>query len=422
MSQTVAEKIISQHVGRSVYSGEVAIAGVDGAMATDATGPLAIKAFRQMGGQALWRAESFALVIDHAAPAPNEQVANLHRLMRDFAGETGCKLYDVGEGICHQLMIEHGHVRPGAIFVGADSHTPTCGALNAFAIGVGSTDLAGVMLTGKTWLKVPASIRVELSGELPPGVVAKDLVLFLVGQIKAEGASYQAIELGGSAVAQLSLAGRITLANMAAEMGAKAALVDPEGLQLPYPFTPVRPDANARYSREYHFDVSILRPQISLPHAPDQVVPLDAAIGRRVDLAFIGSCTNSRLEDLRAAAAILRGRRIAGHVRLLIAPGSRRILDAALQDGTIADLIAAGASLITPGCGPCVGTHNGIPGDGETVISSANRNFRGRMGNPNAEIYLGSPAVVAASALCGVIADPGEVTRRQGDLPDHVTR
>jgi 3-isopropylmalate/(R)-2-methylmalate dehydratase large subunit len=409
MAQSIAEKIIARHVGHPVTPGEVVVARVDGAMATDATAPLAIEAFRAMGGRSLWRADRFALVIDHAAPAPNEQVANLHRMMRDFARETGCALYDVGEGICHQLMVEHGHVRPGDLFVGADSHTPTCGALDALAIGVGSTDLAGVMCTGKTWLKVPASIRAELSGRLAPGVSAKDLALFLVGRIGAEGASYQALELGGPAVAGLSLAGRMTLANMAAEMGAKAAVVDPAGLALPEPFAPVLPDPDAAYSRVLHVDVSELRPQVSLPHAPEQVVALDAVLGRRVDLAFIGSCTSSRLEDLHAAAAVLRGRRIAAHVRLLVAPGSRRVLADALRDNTIADLIAAGATLLTPGCGPCVGTHNGIPADGECVISSANRNFRGRMGNPNAEIYLSSPAVVAASALRGAIADPGEV-------------
>lgn len=413
MGQTLAEKIISRHAGHTVYQNEIAIVQVDGVMATDATAPFAIKAFREMGGKRLWDASKVALVIDHAAPAPNERIANLHSMMRVFAAEMGCVLYDVGEGICHQLMVENDHLRPGDLFLGADSHTPTCGALGAFAVGIGSTDAAAAMFTGQTWLKVPSSMKLVLDGQLPRGISAKDLILFLVGQIGQDGAIYQSIEFSGEALVGMSLASRMTVANMAAEMGAKAGMVDLRGLSLPYAYAPLEPDADAVYSAELRFDVSQLQPQISLPHEPDHVVPLAEVKGTRIQQAFIGSCTNARLEDLRVAAAVLRGRKIAPHVRLLIAPASKRVFNEALRDGTVSALSEAGAAFITSGCGPCVGTHNGIPGDGENIISSTNRNFRGRMGNPNAHIYLSSPAVVAASALCGELTDPRDVLQEE---------
>lgn len=409
MNQTVAEKIISAHVGRAVKAGEIVVVDVDGVMATDATAPLAIQAFEKMNGRRLWDPERVSLVIDHATPAPNERIGNLHQLMRDFSRRMGGHFYDVGEGICHQLMVENGHVKPGDIFVGADSHTPTYGALNAFAIGVGSTDLAAVLLTGKIWLKVPETIHIELTGEFPKGVTAKDLILFLVGQLSISGATYKSVEYTGPALQDLSLASRMTIANMSAEMGAKSGLVDPTGLTLPYDFSPTFPDDGADYINQIQFDVSSLQPLVAVPHSPDNVRPIDEVVGQSVDQAFIGSCTNSRLEDLHMAARILKGKNIHPHVRLIIAPASKRVFDEALRDGTVALLSAAGATFITSGCGPCVGTHQGIPGDGEVVISSTNRNFQGRMGNRNASIYLGSPAVVAASALQGEITNPVEL-------------
>lgn len=406
MGLTIAEKIISRHAGQAVRAGDIAIVQVDGVMATDATAPLAIRAFRAMNGRRLWDPARVSLVIDHAAPAPNETVANLHKMMRNFAAETGCRLYDIGEGICHQLMVENGRVKPGDLFLGADSHSPTYGALNAFGVGVGSTDLAAAMLTGKTWLKVPRTIKIVLHGRLTANVTPKDVILFLVGQIGSDGANYRAVEFTGSAVADLSLAGRMVLANMSAEMGAKTGLVDPTGLDLWYPFEPTFPDPDAEYERELAFDVSDLRPQIARPHAPDNVVDIDAVIGTKIHYAFIGSCTNTRLEDLHAAAEVLRGKQLRDGVRLIIAPASKQVFNAALRDGTAAILSEAGATFITSGCGPCVGSHLGVPGDGEVVISSANRNFPGRMGNPKAFVYLASPAVVAASALAGEITEP----------------
>jgi 3-isopropylmalate/(R)-2-methylmalate dehydratase large subunit len=411
MGKTVAEKLISRRVGYDVAAGEIVIVPVDGAMVTDGTGPLAIKAFTEMGGKQLWDPARVSLVIDHAAPAPNERVANLHQLMRDFHQRYGGTFYDVGAGICHQLMVENGHVRPGEIFIGADSHTPTCGALNAFGVGVGSTDLAAVLLTGKIWLKVPETVQIVLEGRIAKGITAKDIILFLVGRLGIAGATYKAVEFTGTAVARLSVASRMTLANMSVEMGAKTGLVDPAGLKLPFLFAPVFPDDDAMYVTQYQFDVSDLRPQVALPNTPDRVVDVDQVLGQRIDQAFIGSCTNSRLEDLQMAAAILSGRHIHPQVRLIVAPSSRQVLKAALADSTAQTLVEAGATFITAGCGPCVGTHQGVPGDGEVIISTANRNFRGRMGNPKASIYLGSPALVAASALYGEITDPTSLTK-----------
>ena len=406
MNQTVAEKIISAHAGRNVKAGEIAVVQVDGAMATDSTAPLAIQAFEKMGGKRLWEPERVSLVIDHAAPAPNERIANLHKMMRSFSERMGCRLYDVGEGICHQLMVENGHVGPGDIFAGADSHTPTYGALNALGIGVGSTDVAAVFLTGKIWLKVPHTIRIELEGDFPRGVTAKDLILFLAGQLGIAGATYKVVEFTGPALYPLSLASRMTLANMTAEMGAKSGLVDPTNLSLGYDFSPIYADDGAHYSERHRFDVSALRPQVAAPHSPGNVVAVEEVTGRAIDQAFIGSCTNARLEDLQMAARILKGKKIHPRLRLIVAPASKRVLDDAMKDGTAAILSEAGATFITSGCGPCVGTHQGVPADGEVIISSTNRNFRGRMGNRYASIYLGSPAVVAASALQGEITDP----------------
>ncbi|MBN8581149.1 MAG: 3-isopropylmalate dehydratase large subunit [Anaerolineae bacterium] len=408
MAQTISEKILSKHAGKPVKAGDIAVVHVDGVMATDATSPFAIKSFRAMGGKKLWDSERVSLIIDHASPAPNETVANLHKLMRDFSAEMGCRLYDIGEGICHQLMVEDAHVRPGDLFLGADSHTPTYGALNAFGIGVGSTDLAATMVTGKTWLKVPKTIKITLNGELKKGVTSKDLVLFLVKELGVEGANYQAVEFTGETVKSMTLASRMAIANMSSEMGAKTGLVDPTGLDLWYPFEPTFADSGAEYVRELTFDVSALRPQIAKPHSPENVVAIDEVLGTKIHYAFIGSCTNTRLEDLHAAADVLKGKKLSSGVRLIIAPASKKVFNDALKDGTIGILSDAGATFITSGCGPCVGSHLGVPGDGEVVISSTNRNFQGRMGNPRAQVYLGSPAVVAASALAGEIMEPTE--------------
>jgi 3-isopropylmalate/(R)-2-methylmalate dehydratase large subunit len=404
--QTIAEKILSNHVGHKVYAGELVITDVDGVMATDTTAPLAIKAFREMGGTQVFDKNKCHLIIDHAAPAPNERIANLHKMMRHFAKEQGIRLFEIGEGICHQVIVDKQLVKPNDVFMGADSHTPTYGALNALACGVGSTDLAAVMLTGKIWLKVPKTIKVSCRGTLPKGTSAKDLVLYITGKLTISGATYQSVEFEGEAFEKMTLASRMTVCNMVAEMGGKTGFVHPKGLKLPYKFTPTKPDKNAIYSEIFDMNVSDLQPVLAVPNSPDNIVNVLEHIGRHIDYAFIGTCTNGRLEDLQAAAKILRGGKISSHVRFVIAPASKQVLLDAIQDGTAHALISAGATIINPGCGPCVGSHEGVPGDGEVVISAANRNFQGRMGNPNAAIYLASPAVVAASALKGEIALP----------------
>lgn len=403
-NQTLSEKIISAHAGRRVKPGEIVIVNVDGTMSHDAGTPYIIKAFEAIGGKFVWNPQKVTLVIDHAAPAPNERIARLHRMMRDFAAENDIRLFEAGEGICHQVMVEERIVRPGDLILGGDSHTCTYGALGAFAVGVGSTDLAGAWLTGQTWLKVPVSHAVILRGTLSPGVFSKDIALSLTGRLGMSGAVYQVLEFAGDALQQMSLSDRMTLANMVAETGAKTGILpnfpgadDPE---------PLRPDKNAAYAAVHEVDLSVLKPQISLPHAPDQILPIDRVQGRKVNVAFIGTCCNGRLEDLQAAATILKGRQIAKAVRLLIAPASRRVFSQAASNGTVEALSNAGATFLPPCCGPCAGTHLGVPGDQETVISSGNRNFPGRMGNRKANIYLGSPAVVAAAALCGELTDP----------------
>lgn len=406
MSQTIVEKIISRHTGKQVHADELVVTPVDAAMVSDTTGPLAINAFREMGGQHVWDPQKCILVIDHAAPAPNERISNIHMMMRKFAQEHQCILFEAGEGICHQLMIERKIARPGDIVIGADSHTCAYGALGALGTGVGSTDLAAVFLTGKIWLKVPRTIKIEIDGNLPAGVQSKDLILSLVSKLGVDGATYKSLEICGQTISRLSLASRIAVANMMIESGAKTGFVHPDGLELPYAFSPLLPDPDADYDQVLTLDASKMAPVISQPHSPANVVSVDELESKTIHYAFIGTCVNGRLEDLQTAARILKGAKIAPNIRLIIGPASRQVLLDAVKDGTAEILLQAGATFIPPGCGPCVGTHNGIPGDKEVVISSGNRNFKGRMGNPQAEIYLASPATVAASAREGKITNP----------------
>lgn len=418
MGQTIIEKILSRACGKAVGAGEIVVAKVDAVMAQDGTAPLAVQAFERMGGQGLFDPDRVNLVIDHSAPSPTEGISNLHKLMRDFAREKGATLFDIGSGVCHQVMVESGRVGPGCVVVGADSHTCTYGALNAFATGVGSTDLAAALISGHMWFKVPETIKIVCRGTLPPGVYAKDLILHLIGALTADGATYKAVEYTGEAVAALSIEGRFTVANMAVEMGAKAGLMETDTKTLAWleahggsGFSPVAADSDAAYVEVREFDVSGLEPQVAKPHRVDNVAPLSAVAGTKVDQAFIGTCTNGRMEDLREAAAVLKGRNVHPRVRLIVAPASRRIYLEAMREGVLAALAEAGAAVVTPGCGPCVGTHNGVPADDEVVVSTANRNFKGRMGNSNAQIYLASPAAVAAAAVAGEITDPRSFTR-----------
>ena len=415
MGKTIIEKIISAHSGQDCSAGDIVVAQVDFVMGQDGTSPLAIRAYENMDGKELFDPGKVALVIDHSSPSPLEGVSALHKLMREFAKQKGCRMYDIGEGVCHQLIPESGKVGPGSLVIGADSHTCTYGALNAFSTGVGSTDLAGGLISGKMWFKVPETVKFVCSGVLPKGVYAKDLILFLMGQVTADGCTYMAAEYTGEAIADLSVEGRFTVSNMAIEMGAKAGLMEADRKTFEWlkqytdrEFEAVSADPGANYNRVLEFDVSNLEPQVAKPHRVDNVAPISELVGKPIQQAFIGTCTNGRLEDLRVAASILAGKKVNPDVRLIVAPASRKVYLDAMNEGIIQKLVEAGAAVVTPGCGPCVGTHNGVPSDGETVISTANRNFKGRMGNSNAEIYLASPATVAASALTGVFTDPRE--------------
>lgn len=406
MPQTIVEKIFSNLSGKPVQHGDLVVVPVDGTMASDTTAPLTIKAFQAMEGQKLWDPDKCCLVIDHAAPAPNERIADLHMMMRAFAKEQGCRLFEAGEGICHQLLVENQFLKPGRLFVGADSHTCSAGAVGTMGVGVGATDLAAVWLTGKIWLRVPKTIRIEINGPLPPGVYSKDLILSVLTKTGIAGATYQAMEFSGDTIAGLSLSSRITIANMMIEAGAKTGFIDPQGLDLPDAQLLPVPDPDACYHQSYALDASQAKPMVSLPHSPAQAESVGKVAGLAVQYAFIGTCVNGRLEDLQTAASILKNARVHSETRLIVGPASRKVYADACRDGTMQTLVKAGATIIPPGCGPCVGTHNGVPGTDEVVISSGNRNFKGRMGNPGASIYLASPATVAASAVNGCISDP----------------
>jgi len=416
LGKTISEKILSAHSGTDAKAGDIVIAEIDYAMGQDGTTPLAIKAFQKMNGRSIKYPDRLSLVIDHSSPSPNEGVSALHKIMREFASQMGCNLYDIGEGVCHQLIPERGHVVPGDLVVGADSHTTTYGALNAFSTGIGSTDLAAVLLTGKLWFRVPHTCKIIYSGRLQKGVYSKDLMLFTIGKTTADGCTYQAIEFTGSTVRAMSIDARMTMANMAVEAGAKAGIFECDEKTLDYVKarsgrtpTPVSSDPDAHFESVLKIKASEVEPMVAKPHAVDNVAPVTELLDVPVHQAFIGTCTNGRLEDLRIAARILKGKQVKKGVRLIVAPASKQIYLDAMRTGIIAELVKAGAAIVTPGCGCCVGTHNGVPSDDENVISTANRNFKGRMGNNKAFIYLASPATVAASALKGAIADPREV-------------
>lgn len=415
--KTAVEKIISAHCASEVRAGDFAVADVDLAMIHDTTGPIAINAFEEYGVGRVWDPRKMLIVLDHASPSPNERVSNLHLLLRGFAAAQGITLCDVGDGVCHQIVLERGLVGPGGLAVGADSHTCTYGALGAFSFGIGSSDMSGVMLTGKLWLRVPATMKIKLSGTMTPGVYAKDLILHLIGKIGAAGADYLALSFRGNAIRRMSVSERATICNMVIECGAKVGIMEADDKVMAHMastgedpsgagFHPVWDDDDAEYAGTIELAVADVPPSVSCPHAVDAVSPVSEVAGTPIEQVYIGTCTNGRLDDLQIAAAILKGRKIAAGVRLLVCPPSRRVLEDAIADGSAGALLASGATLIPPGCGPCPGTHLGVPGDGERAISTANRNFKGRMGNNKSFVYLASPATCAATALEGRIADP----------------
>jgi 3-isopropylmalate/(R)-2-methylmalate dehydratase large subunit len=418
--KTIAEKILAKASGQTeVEAGDFVEANVDIVMIHDLTGPLAIESLKKLRKPRIWNPKRVIIILDHQVPADTIRTAELHKILRKFAAEYGIEnFYEVGRGgICHQVLAEEGYVKPGKVIVGADSHTCTSGALGAFATGVGSTDIAAAMAMGKLWFKVPETIKITIKGKLGKYVMAKDVILRILSEIGVEGASYKSIEFTGETVENLSIDGRMCLANMSVEMGAKTGIVDVDEKTLEYlkprvkdvNFEIIRSNPDAYYVESLEVNVDNLEPQVALPPSPANAKPVSEVSGVEIDQAFIGSCTNGRLEDLKVAAEILRGKRIDSRVRMIVIPASRRVYFEALREGLLEVFIEAGAVIGPPGCGPCLGGHLGLLAEAEACISSTNRNFIGRMGSPKAKIFLASPATVAASALKGEITDPREV-------------
>lgn len=413
MDKTIAEEILSSHSGKDAKSGDIVIADLDFMMGQDGTSGIIVDSFNKMGTKKIAHPKKFAVCIDHSAPSPNIGVSTIHKKIRAFAHSQKSILYDIGCGVCHQLLPEQGHVVPGDLVIGADSHTCTYGAINVFSTGVGSTDLAAGIASGRLWFKVPETMKVVFKGKLPKGVYSKDLILSFIGQIGADGAIYMALEFYGEAIENFSVDARFTISNMAIECGAKVGLMEADKKALDWVKKhgkrkpkPVKADKGAVYKEVKEYNISRLEPQIAKPHTVDNVFPVSKAAGTPIHQGFIGTCTNGRLEDLKIAAKTLKGKQVHPNCRLIVAPASKQVLEDALKEGIIQTFLEARAVVVAPGCGPCVGTHNGVPSDGENVISTANRNFKGRMGNPNAFIYLASPATVAASVIEGKITDP----------------
>lgn len=427
MGMTMGEKILAHHAGRkAVEPGEFILVSVDLVLANDITAPLAIEGFRRIGVDKVFDRQKIVLVPDHFTPNKDVKSAQQCKLLRDFAREQRLPYYfEVGRmGIEHVLLPEQGLVLPGDLVVGADSHTCTYGALGAFATGMGSTDIAMAMATGRVWMRVPETIKLIYRGKLPPWVGGKDLILYTIGQIGVDGANYCVLEFTGSTIADLPMDDRFTMANMAIEAGAKAGLFAVDGTTLAYlegrakrSYAVVAGDADARYRQVLEYDVSRLEPQVAFPHLPSNVKPLSQVGNIPIDQVVIGSCTNGRWGDLLAAAKVLKGHKVHPYVRCIIIPGTQALYLEAVRQGLAEIFVEAGAVLSTPTCGPCLGGHMGVLADGERAVSTTNRNFRGRMGHPDSEIYLANPAVAAASAVLGRIGSPEEVTTRGNSPP-----
>jgi 3-isopropylmalate/(R)-2-methylmalate dehydratase large subunit len=413
MGMTLAEKILSKHAGKEVRAGEIAVVKVDLTYTQDGTGPLAVRKLQEMGFKEVYHPKKTIFFFDHAAPSPRFELSNDHAFLRDFAEKTGSQVSDVGYGISHQVVAER-EVKPGDVVIGADSHTCTGGALGAFATGVGSTDAAVAIALGKVWLKVPETIRVVVEGKLPIGIYGKDIILHLIGKIGAAGATYKALEFSGDTIDHLDMAGRMTIANMAVEAGAKVGLFPSDGVTQDWlnrmgrsiDFRRMDPDPDALYEKTVIINAKDLKPTIACPHQVDNIKTIDEIGEVRVDQVYLGTSCNGRLEDFQVAAKILKGKKIHPKIRLIITPGSRQVYLEALKDGTMEILIESGALAMPPGCGACVGLHEGVLGDGEVCLATQPRNFKGRMGSPKSFIYLGSPALAAATATEGKIADP----------------
>ncbi|MEA2054621.1 MAG: 3-isopropylmalate dehydratase large subunit [Candidatus Thermoplasmatota archaeon] len=390
---TVAEDVLARASGEeTVKPGDIVDAKVDYAMSHD-NAALVIKKFKEIGKERVWNNKKIVIILDHRAPANTIKTAEGHQSIRKFVKEQGIKnFYDINRGICHQVMIEEGYASPEKLIVGTDSHTTSYGAVGAFSTGIGATEMAAVWATGKIWLRVPESYKMVIEGEMPEMVFSKDIILHVIKQLGSDGANYKACEFYGI-VENMSLASKIVISNMSMEMGAKAAVFPLKNYDGPY-------------EKEFEFDISDLSPQVACPHTVDNVRDVEDVEGKAIDQAVLGSCTNGRLEDLRIAAGILEGKKVADGVRMLVFPASIEVYKDALNEGLLKTFVEAGALVLNPGCGPCLGAHEGILAGGEVAIASTNRNFRGRMGSRDSKVYLASPATVASSALKGEITDP----------------
>lgn len=413
MPQTLAEKLLSNKAGSNLKAGDIAVFDVDLSYAHDGSAPIVLIQLEKMKNVQIFDPSKVMFFIDHVSPSSRRELSNDHINMRKFAAQHELKVYDVGQGICHQIALEK-YIKPGDLMVCADSHTCTGGALSAFAAGMGATDVGVIFTSGKTWLRVPETIRVEVDGELPAGVYSKDVILYLIGLLGSDGATYKALEFDGSTVRAMEMDERITLANMAVEAGAKAGLLPSDQVTFAYlkdhnrksDWLALEPDEGAVYSDVIKIDARKLDPVVAVPHNIDNVRKVTEVSGIRVNQISIGSCTNGRLNDLCIAANILRGKKIYQDTRLIIVPASKKVLLDAMNAGYIQDLVEAGAAIGAVGCGSCTGSNNGVLGDQDVCLTTQNRNFKGRMGNPDAELYLASPATAAASAITGKITDP----------------
>jgi len=414
--KTISEKIFSFKSGKDAWAGDLVIAKIDQIALQDGTAPLAIRQIKEMFGgvKKIQAADRTHFFVDHAAPPPRKELSNDQKFIKEFAEEIKAEFNKPGEGIIHQIMVEK-FVKPGDLAVGADSHTCTYGGIGAFSTGMGSTDVAVSVLLGKNWFRVPETFRFDLSGEFSKGVFPKDLILKIIGDLGVDGATYKALEFSGE-IEKIDVEGRLTISNMAVECGAKAGIFPSDKLTAEYlaelgraeDFTEMRSDEDASYEKEFYYQLDDIEPMIAKPHNVDNVSAVSEVEGLQIDQVFIGTCTNGRLSDLRVAARILKGRKINRNVRLIVGPASRRVYLKAMEEGLLSIFVEAGGLVLPPGCGPCVGIHQGVLADGEICLSTQNRNFKGRMGNPNAFIYLSSPATAAASAVKGEITDPGK--------------
>jgi len=411
----ITEKILAKASGKqAVRPGEIVDSNVDMVMVHDLTGPLAVEAFKKIGIQKVWNNKKVVVILDHQVPAESVKAAELHKTMRQFAKDQNLQIYDVGRGgICHQVMPEKGHVIPGTVIVGADSHTCTYGAFGAFATGIGSTEAAAVFATGKIWFKVPPTIKINVEGNFQKYTTPKDLILAIIGKLGVDGAIYKAAEFTGPTIQSMSIAGRMTICNMAVEMGAKNGIIEADETTRKFlegrtkvPFEALKSDEDANYERTVEFDVSKMEPQVACPASVDNVKPVSEVDNVPIEQAFIGSCTNGRIEDLRLAARVLKGRRVKDGVRALVIPASQEVYSQALNEGLIKIFTNAGAIVCGSACGPCLGGHIGLLAAGESCVSTSNRNFIGRMGSTKSSVYLASPATVAASAVTGKITSP----------------